>query len=68
MKTVMVFAGFCHQIVEFASFDVTKTFQWKRRGLHDEPGHPVRRRETLPAQWLQGEEQIFGVFFRSVTV
>lgn len=58
MKTVMVLADLCHHIVDFASLDVAKTFQRKRRGLHDDPGHAVRRRETLPAHRLKGESQI----------
>lgn len=60
MKTVMLF-------VEFASSDVNKTFQWERRGLHDDPGHPVRRRETLPAERLEGAKRNSGVFVRSTT-
>lgn len=42
---------------DFTSF-VAKTFQRKRRGVLDDHGHPVRGRETLPAQWLKGETQI----------
>lgn len=55
------------QIVELLSFDVAKTFQWKRRRLRDDPGLPLRRRETLPAERLKGEKQILGVFPRSAT-